>query len=87
VEVTDTGIGMSEEEQSRIFDRFSQASHKTYREYGGSGLGLSITKGLVDLMGGSVAVRSQKAGGSTFALDIECGYVTPEQLGEVIKII
>jgi signal transduction histidine kinase len=83
IEVADTGIGMSKEEQSRIFDRFSQASHKTYREYGGSGLGLSIAKGLVALMGGALGVRSSKGAGSTFHFNIECGYVTPFQLEEV----
>lgn len=82
IEVADTGIGMSHEEQSRIFDRFSQASHKTYREYGGSGLGLSIAKGLVALMGGVLDVRSRKGAGSTFHFTMECGYVTPSQLEE-----
>lgn len=72
VSITDTGIGMSAEEKTRIFDRFSQASHKTFQDYGGSGLGLSITKGLVELMEGSISVSTERWIGSTFTFNIKC---------------
>ncbi|KAH0175340.1 putative histidine kinase HHK19p, partial [Aureobasidium melanogenum] len=65
--VTDTGCGMSEEEQKRMFNRFSQASPKTYTQYGGSGLGLFISKRLVELQGGQIGLASQTGVGSTFA--------------------
>ncbi|KAH0362602.1 putative histidine kinase HHK19p, partial [Aureobasidium melanogenum] len=65
--VTDTGCGMSEEEQKRMFNRFSQASPKTYTQYGGSGLGLFISKRLVELQGGQIGLSSQVDVGSKFA--------------------
>ncbi|KAG9690801.1 putative histidine kinase HHK19p, partial [Aureobasidium melanogenum] len=65
--VTDTGCGMSEEEQKRMFNRFSQASPKTYTQYGGSGLGLFISKRLVELQGGQIGLSSQVDVGSRFA--------------------
>ena len=52
ISVTDTGLGMTDEEQAVIFQRFSQARTNTFHEYGGSGLGLYISKMLVDLLGG-----------------------------------
>ncbi|KAG9606188.1 putative histidine kinase HHK19p, partial [Aureobasidium melanogenum] len=65
--VADTGCGMSEEEQKRMFNRFSQASPKTYTQYGGSGLGLFISKRLVELQGGQIGLASQTGVGSRFA--------------------
>jgi len=66
VEVRDTGIGIPEEEQARIFERFYQAAGSSY--VGGTGLGLAIVKELVELHGGSVAVRSTFGEGSTFVV-------------------
>lgn len=66
VEVKDTGIGMDAETQARLFKKFSQADDSISRKYGGSGLGLSIAKQLVELMGGEIGVRSKKGEGSTF---------------------
>ena len=68
--LTDTGCGMSEDMQSRIFQPFEQQDASTAKKHGGSGLGLSITKNLVDLMGGSIQVKSVEGQGCTFIVDI-----------------
>ena len=65
--VTDNGLGMTEGEQERLFKRFSQANRKVAQLYGGSGLGLSISKELVTVMGGEMSVQSEYGKGSTFS--------------------
>jgi DNA topoisomerase VI subunit B len=70
-EVSDTGIGISEEGLGRIFNKFEQASSLIARTYGGTGLGLSIVKLLVEAQGGSLNVSSDPGLGSTFSVALK----------------
>ena len=68
--VSDTGIGMSKEQVDKIFDAFTQADNSTTRKYGGTGLGLTITKRFCEMMGGSISVESVPAVGSVFIVKL-----------------
>lgn len=68
IEVKDTGVGIKEESLEAIFDAYDQANKFTHRIYGGTGLGLSVCKSLVDLMGGYIHVNSEVGVGTTFSV-------------------
>lgn len=71
--VMDTGIGVDKENQDKLFKAFSQVDASISRKYGGTGLGLNITKQFVEMMGGSISVESRKNKGTTFAFSIWVG--------------
>ncbi|MEQ9407842.1 MAG: ATP-binding protein [Fuerstiella sp.] len=70
-QVTDTGIGISPDQQAKIFDSFSQADSSTTRRFGGTGLGLAIAARLVEMMGGQIQIESESGHGSTFRFSVQ----------------
>ena len=80
VDIIDTGIGIPEDRLDKVFEEFTQAYSDTTRKYGGTGLGLTISKRLTELQGGSISVKSVKDEGSTFTVTI------PYQVAPVVPV-
>jgi len=78
--VIDSGIGLTEEQISKVFDAFTQADSSTTRQYGGSGLGLSLSRQFAEKMGGSITVESLVGIGSQFCVSIKTGKIDTQQL-------
>lgn len=79
LKIIDTGIGMSEEAQKRIFNEFEQESSSTAKDFGGTGLGLAITKRLIEQQGGTITVRSVKNEGTEFAIEMPVKLADPTE--------
>ncbi len=79
ISVSDTGIGISPEQQAKLFQSFEQAESSTTRKYGGTGLGLAISKSIIELMGGKIWIESELNKGSTFFFTIQLRRGTNEK--------
>ena len=80
ISVADTGIGLTPEQQAKLFEEFTQADSSTARQYGGTGLGLAITRKLARMMGGDVTVTSESGKGSVFTVRLPAGAASPATL-------
>ncbi|MDR2599935.1 MAG: response regulator [Oscillospiraceae bacterium] len=80
IEIKDTGIGISQEQQATLFEVFMQAESGTSRKYGGSGLGLSISRRIIELMDGEIWVESELGKGATFIFTVKIGYAKENPL-------
>ncbi|MBA4374137.1 MAG: hypothetical protein C0402_14905 [Thermodesulfovibrio sp.] len=85
VSVTDTGIGMTEEQMEKLFQPFSQADIQIARKYGGTGLGLAITRQFCEMMGGDIKVRSEFGRGTAFTMRLPMAAPHPE--GDIVSLI
>jgi len=84
ISVKDQGIGISTEDQRRVFEPFYQAEQTMYREYGGTGLGLAICKGIIESQNGRMWIESEKGKGSTFHFTVP---LSPVREGKAIKLL
>ena len=84
--VTDTGIGIAKEDQDKLFKSFSQVDASISRQYGGTGLGLNISKQLVEMMGGSISVQSEKNQGTMFSFSVWVDLPEDEQVTETVTV-
>ncbi|MGB0924285.1 MAG: ATP-binding protein, partial [Pseudoalteromonas shioyasakiensis] len=78
ISVKDTGIGIAEDKITALFNPFVQAQSSTTREYGGTGLGLAISKGMIDLMGGTIAIDSELGKGTEFTINVNFKSLNPQ---------
>jgi CheY-like chemotaxis protein len=85
LQVKDSGCGLTPEEKKKLFNRFSQASPRTHVQYGGSGLGLFISRQLTELQGGEIGVASKSGIGSTFAFYVKARRAESQQNFEAIQ--
>ena len=85
IEIKDTGIGIAKDSLDTIFDSFTQASSDTTRKFGGTGLGLTIVKSLIELQGGTIGVKSKTGEGTTFFFHLSFEIATQETI--VLKVI
>ena len=83
--VQETGVGMSEEFLTKLFDEFAQEQNDARTQYKGTGLGMPITKGYVELMGGTIAVESKKGVGTTFTVEIPMELTSSEKVEKTKK--
>jgi signal transduction histidine kinase/PAS domain-containing protein len=84
VAVSDTGIGISAEQQEKLFHSFQQAESSTTRKFGGTGLGLAISKNIVEMMGGLIQIESEPEKGSTFTFTVQAERGTHKETADII---
>lgn len=87
IAVADSGIGISDADRSKLFVRFSQVDASDTRKYGGSGLGLVITKQIVELMGGNINVQSKEGLGSTFIVEVPLKLIKAAEIEEEEEVV
>jgi hemerythrin-like metal-binding protein len=85
IEVRDTGIGISQEQQDRLFSSFEQAEVSTTRKFGGTGLGLAISRRIVEMMGGKIWVKSELGQGASFFFTVRMKRLPEERHGSLLK--
>ncbi|TXN23008.1 hybrid sensor histidine kinase/response regulator [Methylobacterium thuringiense] len=84
--VTDSGIGLTEEQMGRLFERFAQADESTTRQFGGSGLGLAITRAFCERMGGAIGVESTFGEGATFTIRVPVTLASEEEEAQAASV-